>query len=90
MLAPMYRSHIISHIIPIKVTVETLRAAQTRQMSSYGWRPFHRHLLTQDRALRYISNATGLSCRGDEGLATDGEPLTSVDGDARIWAEHIL
>ncbi|KAF3586327.1 hypothetical protein F2Q69_00029528 [Brassica cretica] len=30
------------------------------------------------------------SCRGDEGLSIDETALVSIDGDARIWAEHIL
>ncbi|KAF2551252.1 hypothetical protein F2Q68_00035473 [Brassica cretica] len=30
------------------------------------------------------------SCRGDEGLSIDGASLPSVNGDAKIWAEHIL
>ncbi|KAF3597817.1 hypothetical protein DY000_02020905 [Brassica cretica] len=30
------------------------------------------------------------SCRGDKRLSIDVAPLPSIDGDARIWAEHIL
>ena len=30
------------------------------------------------------------SCQGDERLSIDGVPMPSVDGDARIWSEHIL
>ncbi|KAF3589847.1 hypothetical protein F2Q69_00029531 [Brassica cretica] len=29
-------------------------------------------------------------CRGDEGLSIDETALVLIDGDARIWAEHIL
>ncbi|KAF2571613.1 hypothetical protein F2Q70_00004328 [Brassica cretica] len=30
------------------------------------------------------------SCRGDEGPSIDDTAFVSIDGDARIWVEHIL
>ena len=30
------------------------------------------------------------SCRGDEGLSIDETAVVSIEGDAKIWAEHIL
>ncbi|KAF3552745.1 hypothetical protein F2Q69_00015727 [Brassica cretica] len=49
------------------------RAAQTRQMFSYGWR---------------LCLARG-SCRGDEGLSIDETALVLIDSDAKTWAKHI-
>ncbi|KAF3497377.1 hypothetical protein DY000_02052917 [Brassica cretica] len=67
------------------------RAAQTCQMFRYGWRPSIIRSEVMPVLLRSGQSVSReRAVYGTNGMSIDGEPLPSIDGDARIWAEHIL
>ncbi|KAG5388864.1 hypothetical protein IGI04_030405, partial [Brassica rapa subsp. trilocularis] len=68
---------------------------QTRQMSSYGWRPYDRQSASCSPSYTRFTKEWSVclareSCREEERISIDAELLKSIDMDDRMRAEHIL